>query len=123
MYFSRKLSNKFGFESSRVDSRKFRDSRTLEIFESRELTLELSNHPCAPAPGFLFQAGGAPRDGFDRPAAGRFLGTEALGGLKLRTEDWISMPFVVGMQAGVFIPDDPDDLTVTKVVVHAGIGL
>ncbi len=73
-------------------------------------------------PYTTFQAGGAPRDGFDRPASGRFIGTEALGGLKLGTDEWLSLPFVVGMQAGVFVPDDQDDLTITKVVVHAGIG-
>jgi hypothetical protein len=74
-------------------------------------------------PFTTFQAGGEPRDGFDRPASGRFLGTEALGGLKLKTGEWLFMPLSVGMQAGVFIPDNRDDLTVTKVVVSAGFGL
>lgn len=74
-------------------------------------------------PYTTFQAGGEPRDNFDRAAGDRFLGTEALGGLKLTTESWLSLPLSAGLQAGVYQPDDPDDLTITKVVVHAGIGL
>ncbi len=73
-------------------------------------------------PFTTFQAGGAPRDGFDRGAPGRYLGAEALGGIKLRTDEWLGLPFGVGMQAGVFVPDHPAERRVSKVVVSAGFG-
>jgi len=68
-----------------------------------------------------YQAGGQPRTAFDEPVAGSYLGTEIDAGVAVEYDVSEIVAFSAGLQAGVFEPADDGDLTVTKVVLAAGV--
>jgi hypothetical protein len=76
----------------------------------------------SPADPFTsFEHGGAPTDSLGNDDPGRYLGTEIDAGLRARLPLGGRASAVLGVQAGVFVPADEDDLTVTRVVARAGL--